>query len=113
MADNTLQDVLDSIKGDAASQAKAQLQQMLSDAKGASQQFVQSCAEQLEQWLIDLHSGEMTPLEFNKLIASQEILARQFVLSQAAATRQRAEELTINLLEFTAEKIAPAVILAL
>jgi hypothetical protein len=54
----------------------------------------------------------MSQDEFNELVASQTIIAKNFVLSQTIATQERAEKLTIRAGELAATKIVPLLIAA-
>ena len=73
--------------------AKTQFEQLINEGKAASETFIKSSAEQLEQWTIDVSNGKMSQDEFDNLVSSQAILAKNFVASQALAAQKRAEEL--------------------
>ena len=105
-----LQDALNQITDPAVAEAKSQFQQLIDEGKAASESFIQSSSEQLEQWLVDLSSGAMTQAEFDELMSAQTIVARNFVASQSQAAQERAERLTIKTLEFAATKIVPVLI---
>ena len=105
-----LEDALNQIKDPTVAEAKTQFQQLIDEVKAASQAFIKSSAEQLEQWVIDLASKKMTKEEFGNLVSSQTIVAKNFVASQALAAQERAERLTITTAELAAAKIVPALI---
>jgi len=105
-----LEDALNQISDPTVAEAKAQFQQMIEEGKAASESFIQSSSEQLEQWIIDLSNGAMTQAEFDELVSAQTIVAKNFVASQSHATQERAERLTIKTLEFAATKIVPILI---
>ncbi|HEX3620164.1 MAG TPA: hypothetical protein VHU16_07310 [Candidatus Udaeobacter sp.] len=105
-----LQDALDKIKDPTVDDAKIQLAQLISDGKAASAAFINSSAEQLEQWTIDVSEKKMTQDEFDNLVSAQTILAKNFVASQALAAQKRAEELTIKTAELAATKIVPLLV---
>ena len=107
-----LQDALNQIKDPTVADAKTQFAQLISEGKAASQAFIQSSAEQLEQWVIDVSNKEMSQDEFDNLVSSQTIVAKNFVANQAVAAQERAEQLTINALELAATKIVPVLIAA-
>ena len=107
-----LQDTLQQIKDPTVAEAKAQFEQLITDGKASSQAFIQSSAEQLEQWVLDVAQGKMGQDEFEELVASQSIVAKNFVLSQSLATQKRAEELTIKALKLAAKEIVPLLIAA-
>jgi len=52
----------------------------------------------------------MSQDEFDNLVSSQTILAKNFVASQALAAQERAEKLTIETAELAATKIVPLLI---
>jgi hypothetical protein len=62
--------------------------------------------------VIDVSNNEMTQEEFDELVSSQTIVAKNFVASQALAAQERAEELTIKAAELAATKIVPVLIAA-
>ena len=108
-----LQDALNQIKDPTVADAKTQFEQLINEGKAASEAFIKSSAEQLEQWTIDVSNGKMSQDEFDNLVSSQAILAKNFVASQALAAQKRAEELTIKTAELAATKIVPLLLLAL
>jgi len=107
-----LQDALSQITDPTVADAKTQFEQLINEGKAASEAFIQSSAEQLEQWIIDVSEGKMTKDEFDNLVSSQAILAKNFVASQALAAQKRAEDLTIKTAELAATKIVPLLLLA-
>src|SRR5215475_5939150 len=110
---SSLKDALDQIQDPTVADAKTQFEQLINEGKSASEAFIQSSAEQLEQWTIDVGTGKMSQDEFNNLVSSQAILAQNFVASQALAGQERAEKLTIKTAEIAATKIVPMLLLAI
>src|SRR5437762_6699262 len=102
-----LQDALNQITDPTVADAKSQFEQLINEGKAASEAFIKSSAEQLEQWTIDVSNGKMSQDEFDNLVSSQAILAKNFVASQALAAQERAEQLTIKTSELPATKIMP------
>ncbi|PYL26107.1 MAG: hypothetical protein DMF44_00870, partial [Verrucomicrobia bacterium] len=82
-----LQDALDQIKDPTVADAKTQFEQLINEGKAASEAFIKSSSEQLEQWTIDVSNGQMSQDEFDNLVSSQAILAKNFVASQALAAQ--------------------------
>src|SRR6476661_1852432 len=105
-----IDDTLNSIKDASIEAAKAQLQSLLQQAKADGNEFAQENATMLEQWLVQLGKGELNKAEFNDLIDEQRALAEQFVNTQEIAGQARARDLTLNLLDIAAQKIAPVLI---
>src|SRR6476646_52435 len=108
-----IDDALNCLKDDSIQAAKAQLQSLLQQAKADGNQFAQENATMLEQWLVQLGKGELNKAEFNDLIDEQRALAEQFVNTQEIAGQARARDLTLNLLDIAAQKIAPVLISSL
>ena len=108
-----LQDALDQIKDPTVADAKTQFEQLINEGKAASEAFIKSSAEQLEQWTIDVSDKRMTKDEFDNLVSSQTVLAQNFVASKAVAAQERAEKLTIKTAELAATKIVPLLIAAI
>ena len=106
-----LQDALNQITDPTVADAKTQFEQLINEGKAASEDFIRSSAEQLEQWTIDVSEGNMTKDEFDNLVSSQTILAQDFVASQELAAQERAEKLTIKTAELAATKIVPLLLL--
>jgi len=107
MANINIDDVLNSLKGPAAAQVKQQVQEVMTDAKGDSNAFIQSNATQLEEWLVDLSNGDLSQDEFDDLVADEKVVAANFVLAQSVDAQQKAEALTVNLLELVVTKVLP------
>ena len=105
-----LQDALNEIKDPTVADAKTQFEQLINEGKAASEAFIKSSAEQLEQWTIDVSNKKMSQDEFDNLVSSQTILAKNFVAGQALAAQERAEKLTIETAELAATKIVPLLI---
>lgn len=107
-----LQQALKQIKDPTVAEAKTQFEQLINEGKAASQAFIQSSSEQLEQWVIAVSKKEMDQDEFDELVSSQTIVAKNFVASQGIAAQERAEKLTVNTIELAATKIVPVLIAA-
>jgi hypothetical protein len=105
-----LQDALDQIKDPTVADAKTQFAALIDEGKAASEAFINSSAEQLEQWTIDVSAKKMTQDEFDNLVSAQTILAKNFVASQALAAQERAERLTIKTAELAATQIVPLLV---
>ena len=106
-------DALNQITDPAVAGAKAEFSKLISDGKASSKAFIKASAEQLEKWIIAVGKKEMSRAEFDELVSSQKILAKNFVLSQGISARKRAEKLTVNALEIAATKIIPGLLSAI
>jgi hypothetical protein len=109
---STITDILSSITDPTLSAAKSELTDLISNAESDTQAFIQANAQHLQDWLADVKSGQMSQDEFNELVDSEKIVAKDFTLRQAEGAQERTEQLTIHILELAAEKIVPALLLA-
>ena len=60
-----------------------------------------------------LSNGEIDKEEFDDLIADQRLASEQFVHTQAIGAQVRQQRLTLQLLDLTVTKLAPALLAAL
>jgi hypothetical protein len=104
--------ILSGIIDPTVSAAKSELIDLITTAENDPQVFIQANAKQLQDWLSEVKSGEMSQDEFDELVDAQKIVARNFALGQEEATQERIEQLTIHVLELAAQKIVPALLVA-
>ena len=107
-----LDSVLDQINDSTVADAKTELQTLLADAKGDSATFYQQNAQKLEERLILVSKGELDQDDFNFFVENQKRAAQIFIDSQPPQQQERAERLTIHVLEVAATKIVPVLIAA-
>src|SRR5262249_27828913 len=107
-----LDSVLDQVTDSTVSDAKQELQTLLADAKGNSATFYKQNAQKLEQRLILVNKGELDQNAFTFFDENQKRAERISIDSQPPQEQERAEKLTIHLLEVAATKIVPALIAA-
>ena len=107
-----LDSVLDQVTGSTVEDAKRELQTLLADAKGNSATFYQQNAQKLEERLILVSKGELDQDDFNFFVENQKRAAQIFIDSQPPQQQERAERLTIHVLEVAATKIVPVLIAA-
>jgi hypothetical protein len=93
--------------------AKLQIQQLITEGKASAETFIRSTAQELEDWILALASGEISRDEFLALVDAQSIIAASYVTRQTLAAQQRAERLTVKTLEMAATKLLPAIIAAI
>jgi polyhydroxyalkanoate synthesis regulator phasin len=104
--------VLDQINDSTVADAKEELQNLLADAKGNSATFFQQNAQKLEERLVLVSKGELDQDDFNFFVENQKRAAQIFIDSQPPQEQERAERLTIHVLEVAATKIVPVLIAA-
>jgi polyhydroxyalkanoate synthesis regulator phasin len=107
-----LDSVLDQINDSTVADAKNELQNLLADAKGDSATFFQQNAQKLEERLVLVSKGELDQDDFDFFVENQKRAAQIFIDSQPPREQERAEKLTIHILEVAATKIVPVLIAA-
>jgi polyhydroxyalkanoate synthesis regulator phasin len=107
-----LDSVLNQITDSSVDDAKKELQNLLADAKGDSASFFQENAKKLEDRLLLVSKGELDQEDFNFFVENQKRAAQIFIDSQPPQAQERAEKLTIHILEVAATKIVPVLIAA-
>lgn len=101
------------VTDEATDDAKSALLGLIGDAKASTSSFVQSTAVELEEWIVAASKGELSEDEFKALVDAQTIVAKSFVLRQSQIAQQKAEKLTVNMLELAVTKILPVLIAAI
>ena len=107
------ENILNQIKDNSVQEAKSEFQQLLSEAKGSSEQFIRDNSAMVKQWIVLLSNGEIDKEEFDDLIADQKLAAEQFVNTQAIGAQARTQRLTMQILDLTITTIAPALLAVL
>jgi len=100
---------LDQIGDESAAAAKEEFQDLLGQAKGDTNELVRQNAEELERRLVLLKKRKIDKEDFDFFVENQKRDLRVFVDGQPAQAQERAEKLTIRVLEIAA-KIAIALI---
>ena len=108
-----LDNVLNKVRDGSVAAAKAEFQDLLNEAKGASEQFISDNATKVETWITMLSNGEIDKEEFDDLIADQRLAAEQFDNTQRIEDQQRRARLTLRVLQLAATTIGPALLAAL
>jgi hypothetical protein len=96
--------------GDESAAAMEEFQDLLAQAKGDTTELVRQNAEELERRLILLKNGEIDKEDFDFFVENQKRDLRVFLDSQPAQAQERAEKLTLHILEIAATKVAPVLI---
>src|SRR5260221_12832968 len=99
-----LDNALNQIASDSVQDAKNEFQQLLSEAKGSSDAFVKDNAGKVENWVVMLSNNTIDKEEFD------DLMAEQFVNTQAIGAQAHGQHLTLQLLDLTATKIVPALL---
>ena len=104
-----LDSALDQIGDESAAAATKEFQDLLGEAKGDTSELVRQNAEEVEQRLVLLKNRKIDKEDFDHFIENQKRDLRVYVDGQPAQAQERAEKLTIQVLEIAA-KVAIALI---
>jgi hypothetical protein len=104
-----LDSALDQISDESLDAAKTELQDLLAQAKGDTSELVRQNANELEERLVLLKKRKIDKEDFDFFVENQKRDLRVFIDSQPAQAQERAEELTLRVLEIAA-RVAIALI---
>jgi len=100
----------DHVGDESAAAAMKEFQDLLVEAKGDTSVLVRQNAEELERRLVLLKNREIDQEDFNYFVENQKRDLRVFVDSQPAQAQERAEKLTLHVLEIAATKVVPILV---
>jgi hypothetical protein len=100
---------LDQVGDESVAAATQEFRDLLGEAKGDNRELVRQNAEEVERRLVLLKKRQIDKEDFDYFIESQKRDLRVFVDGQPAQAKERAEKLTIQVLEIAA-KVAIALI---
>src|SRR5262245_37907955 len=104
-----LDSALDQVGEESVAAATAEFQDLLSEAKGDTRELVRQNAEEVERRLDLLKERKIDKEDFDHFIENQKRDLRVFVDGQPAQAQERAEKLTLRVLEIAA-RVAIALI---
>ena len=104
-----LDSALDQVTDESVAAATKEFQDLLAQAKGDTTELIRQNAEELERRLVLLKKRKIDKEDFNFFVENQKRDLRVFVDSQPAQSQERAEKLTLRVLEIAA-KVAIALI---
>jgi hypothetical protein len=105
-----LDSALDQVGDESAAAAMKEFQDLLGKAKGDSSELVRQNAQELERRLVLLKNGQIDKEDFDFFVENQKRDLRVFVDAQPAQAQERAEKLTLQVLEIAATKVVPILI---
>lgn len=108
-----LDSALDEVGNESAAAAIKEFQDLLGEAKGDTSELVRQNAEELERRLVLLKKRQIDKEDFDYFVENQKRNLRVFVDSQPAQDQERAEKLTLHVLEIAATKVLPLLIMAI
>src|SRR6266545_8282404 len=106
-----LDSALDQISDESVAAAKDEFQDLLAQAKGDTSELVRQNAEELDERLVLLKKRKIDKEDFDFFIENQKRDLRVFIDSQPAQSQERAEKLTLHILEIAATKVVPVLIM--
>jgi hypothetical protein len=104
-----LDSALDQVSDESVAAATKEFQDLLGEAKGDTSELVRQNAEEVERRLVLLKKRKIDKEDFDHFIENQKRDLRVFVDGQPAQAQERAEKLTLRVLEIAA-KVAIALI---
>jgi hypothetical protein len=108
-----LDSALDQVGDESTAAAIKEFQDLLGEAKGDTSEMVRQNAEELERRLVLLKDRKIDKEDFDYFVENQKRDLRVFVDSQPAQDQERAEKLTLHVLEIAATKVLPLLIMAI
>ena len=105
-----LDSALDQVGDESVAAAMKEFQDLLAEAKGDTAEQIRQNAEELERRLVLLKNGEIDKEDFDFFVENQKRDLRVFIDSQPAQSQERAEKLTLQILEIAATKVVPILI---
>jgi hypothetical protein len=97
-----LDSALDRVADESAAAAIKEFQDLLTQAKGDTAELVRQNAKELEERLILLKQRKIDKEDFDFFVENQKRDLRVFIDSQPAQAQERAEKLTLHVLEIAA-----------
>jgi hypothetical protein len=104
-----LDSALDQFGQESSAAAMKEFQDLLGEAKGDTSELVRQNAEELERRLVLLKERKIDKEDFDHFVENQKRDLRVFVDGQPAQAQERAEKLTLRVLEIAA-RVAIALI---
>ena len=105
-----LDSALNQVGDEAVAASMKEFQDLLAQAKGDTAEQIRQNAEELERRLVLLKNGEIDKEDFDFFVENQKRDLRVFIDGQPAQAQERAEKLTLHILEIAATKVVPVLI---
>jgi hypothetical protein len=105
-----LDSALNQVGDEATAAAMKEFQDLLGEAKGDTSELIRENAEELERRLVLLKNREIDKEDFDHFVENQKRDLRVYVDAEPAQAQERAEKLTLQVLEIAATKVVPILI---
>jgi hypothetical protein len=102
-----LDSTLDQAGDESAAAAIKEFQDLLGEAKGDTSELIRQNAQELERRLVLLKDRKIDKEDFDYFVENQKRDLRVFVDAQPAQDQERAEKLTLQVLEIAVTKVVP------
>ena len=106
-----LDSALDQVSDESTAAAMKEFQDLLAQAKGDTAELVRQNANELEERLVLLKERKIDKEDFDFFVENQKRDLRVFIDSRPAQSQERAEKLTLHILEIAATKVVPVLIM--
>jgi hypothetical protein len=106
---SALDSALDQVTDESVAASKKEFQDLLAQAKGDTSELIRQNAQELEERLVLLKKRKIDKEDFDFFVENQKRDLTVFVDSQPAEAQERAEKLTLRVLEIAA-RVAIALI---
>jgi hypothetical protein len=101
----------DQVTDESVAVSMKEFQDLLAQAKGDTSALIRQNAQELEERLVLLKKRKIDKEDFDFFVENQKRDLRVFVDSQPARSQERAEKLTLHILEIAATKVVPVLIM--
>ena len=105
-----LDSALDQVTDESVAASMKEFEDLLAEAKGDTSELIRQNAEELERRLILVKERKLDKEDFDYFVENQKRDVRVFIDSQPAQAQERAEKLTLHVLEIAATKVLPILI---
>ncbi len=106
-----LDSALDQVTDESVAASMKEFEDLLAQAKGDTSELIRQNAEELERRLILVKKRKLDKEDFDYFVENQKRDLRVFVDGQPAQAQERAEKLTLHVLEIAATKVVPVLIM--
>ena len=107
---SVLDSALDQVTDESVAASMKEFQDLITQAKGDTSELIRQNAQELEERLVLLKKRKIDKEDFDFFVENQKRDLRVFVDSQPAQAQERAEKLTLHILEIAATKVVPVLI---
>jgi deferrochelatase/peroxidase EfeB len=106
-----LNSALDQVTDESVAASMKEFEDLLAQAKGDTSELIRQNAEELERRLILVKKRKLDKEDFDYFVENQKRDLRVFIDGQPAQSQERAEKLTLHVLEIAATKVVPILIM--